>query len=135
MTTDAHDWERIISTAVEREDWFSAFTNSVTYFEHWGYWRLMWHCIKSEVDLDKKTKDKMKNLSISNLALFLYLLKSIDRGTYMMMNKIISERNRLVHPGRKGLSYRDRKEKERAIQLLTDAKTCIGKLQENVGRA
>lgn len=128
------DWEGIIDDATTREDWFSGFTNSVTYFEHWGYWKLRWYCIKKGIMGTSSEKEKLRNLHVSNLVLILHLLKLIDQDTYSRINKIIQERNKLVHPGRAGISYRDRKQKDRAVELLIDAKACIKKLKQGIGR-
>lgn len=120
---------KVIDKAIGEEDWFSAFTNSVTYFEYYGYWRLRWYCIKEKIDV----KEKLKNLRVGSLALVLFLLKLIDRNTYSKMNKIIKERNKLIHPAIAGITYRDRKKKDRAIQLLEDAKFCITELKKGIG--
>jgi len=120
---------KVIDEAIKREDWFSGFTNSVTYFEHYGYWKLKWYCIKERINVEKK----LKHLRAGTLALFLYTLKLIDTDTYSKMNKTIKERNKLVHPAIAGITYRDRKEKDRATQLLKDAKICIRKLKEGIG--
>jgi len=129
----SRDWNEIIDEAIKREDWFSGFTNSVTYFEHWGYWRLWWHCIQKGIDSQALEK-RLKNTHVSTIVLILYLLQSIDHDTYSRINKIINERNKLVHPAREGITYRDRKERDRAIELLNDAKACIKKLKEGIGR-
>jgi len=129
ITMSGDNWDEIIDDAIAREDWFSGFTNSVTYFEHWGYWKLRWYCIQNKVSI----KTKLRNLHVSNLVLILYLLKLIDQKTYSRIYKVIKERNKLVHPGRAGISYRDRKKKDRAVELLNDAKTCIKKLKEGIG--
>jgi hypothetical protein len=52
------------------------------------------------------------------------------------MNKTSKERNKLIHPvsTQAGMTYRDRKEKDRAIQLLEDATYCIRKLKEGIGK-
>ena len=125
----AHNWEEIINEAKDREDWFSGFTNAVTYFEHWGYWRLRWYCIQNQIDMKKETK----RLNINSLVLVLRLLKLIDQATYLKIMKIVKERNKLVHPGRAGISYRERKKRDRAVELLNDAKECIKNLKEGIG--
>jgi len=126
---DAFDWEYIINDAIERKDWFSGFTNSVTYFEHWGYWRLMWHCITNKIAL----KEKLLNFSAGDIAVVLYLLKAIDQDTYAKITKVITERNKLVHPGREGISYREKKQEDTAARLLNDAKDCIKRIKEGIG--
>jgi len=120
---------REIDEAIEKRDWFLGFANSVTYFEHFGYWLLRWYCIKEKVDIS----DRLKNLRVSTIALMLYLLRLIDTNTFTKINTIVKERNKLIHPAEVGLRYRDRKEKERATELLKDAKLCITKLKERIG--
>lgn len=122
------NWNKIIDEAIEREDWFSGFTNSVTFVEHWAYWKLRWYCIKNKI----KLKEELKRLNVGNLVTILYLLKLINEETYAKIKKSIVERNKLIHPGRKGISYRDRKEKDRATDLLNDAITCIKELKEGL---
>lgn len=119
--------EDVIEEAIQRKDWVSAFSNAVTYFEHWGYWRLRYYCIKEKIH----EKKKIKRLSVSNLALILHLLKLIDQNTHAKMTKTIKERNKLVHPVLlgEGIGYRDRKKEDRAIEILTDAKECIKELR------
>jgi len=123
-------WDKIINDAITREDWFSGFTNAVTYFEHWGYWRLRWYCIQNEIYM----KEVTKNLRVSNLIIILRLLKIIDQETYSKIKEIIKERNKLVHPEIAGISYRDRKRRDNAVRLLIDAKNCIVKLKEGIGK-
>jgi hypothetical protein len=79
-------------------------------------------------------REKLRHLHVSTLVLVLYLLKLIDTNVFSKMNKIIHERNRLIHPvsTESGISYRDRKEKERAIELLEDAKYCIKNVKEGI---
>lgn len=127
------NWLSIIDDAIAREDWFSGFTNSVTFLEHWGYWKLRWYCVQRGIDRGALEK-RLRSLHISNLILILHLLQLIDQDTYSRISKIISERNKLVHPTRKGISYRNRKEKDRATKLLNDAKDCIVKLKKGIGR-
>ena len=124
--------EEIINEAIEREDWFSAFSNAVTYFEHWGYWRLEWYCIKKKIVLGTK----LKRLHVSTLVLILYLLRLINTDTYTKMNETMKERNRLIHPisTEAGITYRDKKDKDRATEILDNAKLCIRQLKEGVGK-
>lgn len=122
--------EEVINEAIKREDWFSAFSNAVTYFEHWGYWKLRWYCIEEEIDI----KERLRNLRVGTLTTILYILKLIDENTFSKMITIIKERNGIIHPtSKKGrITYRGKKEKDRAVQLLEDAKYCIRKLKEGI---
>lgn len=119
---------REIDEAIETEDWFLGFASSVSYLEHLGYWLLRWYCIKEEI----RISEKMERLGVSTVALVLYLLKLIDMNTFTKMNAVIKERNKLVHPVKLGLSYRQREEKEKAIKLLEDAKYCIDRFREKI---
>jgi len=123
--------DAVIDDAIKRRDWLSGFSNSVVFFEHYGYFRLRWYCLKERIDLSKK----LEGLHVSTLTLILYLLKIIDADTFSKMNKTIKERNMLTHPisAEAGISYRETKEKTRATQLLEDAKFCIRKLREGIG--
>jgi len=121
---------REIDDAIRTEDWFSGFANSVTYLEFFAYWLLRWYCIKKKIDV----KSKLKSLKVSTMTLILYILKLIDTNTFTKINTIIKERNKLVHPANTGISYRDRKKKDKAIKLLNDAKFCITKLKEGIGQ-
>jgi len=122
--------EEVIDEAIQRGDWFSAFSNAVAYFEHWGYWRLSWYCTEENIHVE----EKVRNLSVSTLTLTLYLLKIMNQNTYSKMSKTILERNKLVHPisRGKGIGYRNRKERDRAIEILTDAKKCITELKQGI---
>jgi len=122
----------VIDDAKRREDWFAAFTNSVTYFEHYGYWAIRAYCLREEVELTNKAKDSLKQLNAANISLLLRILDIIDNDTYSNMKKIIEERNKFVHPGRKGITYRDRKKKDNAIKLLNQAKECIQKIRSEI---
>lgn len=121
---------REIDDAIRTEDWFSGFANSVTYLEFFAYWLLRWHCIKKKINV----KNKLKGLKISTMTLILYMLELIDTNTFTKINTIVKERNKLVHPANTGISYRDRKEKDKAIKMLNDAKYCITKLKEGIGK-
>ena len=89
-----------IDYAVEKEDWFLAFADVVSYFEHYGYFAIRAYCVRENLKLTRKAIDSLKrDFSTGNIALLLLVLKLIDDETYSSMKKIIAERNRLVHPG------------------------------------
>ena len=124
---------RKIDDAKEEEDWFSAFANTVSYFEHYGYFAIRAYCVREKVKLTGKAMGSLKrNLSAGNIALLLRVLKLIDNETYSGMKKIIEERNKLVHPGREGIAYRDRKKKDTAIRLLNQGKECLRKTKGTI---
>jgi len=123
---------RTINYYKRKELWFPAFTNSVTYFEHFGYWAIKAHCSRNNIELTQKAKDSLKNLQAGNIALVLRILDLIDNETYSDMKKIIEERNKLVHPGRRGITYRERKRKDRAERLLNQAKQSIKEIRKTI---
>lgn len=120
---------KVIDEAIKDQDWFSGFANAVTYFEHYGHWAINLHCHRENVELTRKAKVSLKQLSAVNLTLLLRILKLIDNETYSNIRKIIEERNKLVHPGRKGITYRDRKKKDKAVRLLNQAKESVRRIK------
>jgi len=123
---------KVIDEYKNREDWFPAYTNSVTYFEHYGYWAIKLYCRRKDVKLTRKATESLKNLGAANTVLLLRVLNLIDNEAYSNMRKIIKERNKLVHPGNKGITYRDRKKKDKAIRLLNQAKESIKKIRSTI---
>jgi hypothetical protein len=121
-----------INEAIEKEDWFSGFANAVSYFEHYGYFAIRAYCARQKVELTKTAMKSLKDLSVGNIALLLRVLKLIDSKTYSGIKKIVKERNKLVHPARKGILYRDMKKKETAIRLLNQAKEDMCKIKDTI---
>lgn len=72
----------------------------------------------------------LKKINIRALTITLYITQLIDQNTFSKMQKIIEERNKLIHPigSDAGIAYRGTKERDRAKALLEDAKFCIKKL-------
>jgi hypothetical protein len=123
--------ELVIDEAIERKDWFSAFSNAVSYFEFWAYIWLWRYCRKENIHIEKI----IKGLNVRELNIILYLLKFTDSNIFNKMKKTISERNRYVHPekAKQMLGYRHKEkkeEKEKALRILEDAKYCIKKVRE-----
>jgi hypothetical protein len=123
--------EEIINEAIERKDWFSAFSNAVSYFEFWAYIWLWRYCKKENMHIE----EIIKGLNARELNLILYLLKLTDFNFFNKMNKTIKERNFYVHPEKaeEMLSYRhkeEREEKEETIRMLRDAKYCTKKVRD-----
>jgi|GEM_PF-2892667 len=123
--------ELVIDEAIKREDWFSAFSNAVSYFEFWAYIWLWRYCQKENMHIE----EIIKGLNARELNLILYLLKLTDSNIFHKMKKTISERNLYVHPEKaeQMLGYRhkeEREEKEKALRILKDAKYCITKVRE-----
>jgi hypothetical protein len=119
--------EKVINDAIERGDWFSGFSNSVSYFEYYGYKKLNAYCKEKDVVID----NLLKKFNIKALTITLYITGLIDQNTFNKMLKTIEERNKLIHPvgTDAGIDYRDRKQRDRAKELLEDALYCIGKLR------
>lgn len=124
---------RKVDKASKQEDWFSAFTNIVTYLEHYGYWAIRFHCLRQKITLTEKAEEALKRLGATDFALLLRILNLVDNGTYSVMKKTIEERNKIVHPGHKGIRYVDKKKKDEATDLLNKAKECLKKINSTVG--
>jgi len=124
--------DRVIDELIAKEDWFSGFANSVTYFEHYGYFAIRAYCVREGVELKGKAINLLRRNSAGNVTLLLRILKIIDDKSYSDMRKIIGERNNLVHPGRKGLAYRYAKKKDEYTVLLNKAKECIVRVKSQI---
>lgn len=124
----AHPPSAVIDDAINRQDWVSAFSNAIAYFEMWGYWLLRFYCRNEKLYVQKKIED----FRVANLTLVLYLLKLIDQNTFSKMMETIKKRNNIIHAGAKGEFKRflDEKERIEAITVLENAKYCIEKLKE-----
>jgi len=123
--------ELVIDEAIKREDWFSAFSNAVSYFEFWAYIWLWRYCQKENMHIE----EIIKGLNARELNLILYLMKLTDSNFFHKMKKTISERNFYVHPEKteEMLGYRhkeSKEEKEEALRYLEDAKYCTKKVRE-----
>ena len=94
----------------------------VTYFEHYGYWAVRFYCHRKKIALTKKAEESLKKFGASDFALLLRILKLMDNETNSVMRKTTEERNKIVHPSRKGIKYVDKKKKDEAIRLLSEAK-------------
>jgi len=123
---------KVIDDAKDIEDWFAAFANAVSYFEHYGYWAIILYCYREKVQLTEKARNSLKRLSAANICLLLRILKLTDNEAYSSMRKIIEERSNLVHPSRKGIRYRDKKKRDNAVMLLNQAKECIEKIKSTI---
>ena len=119
--------DKEIDDATENEDWVSAFTTAVSYFEYYGARIIKKRCESLEIP---RYKDIVKNMGVSNIVLILRLLNMVDRDTYQKIRKTIQERNKLIHPERGGIGYRYSKQKDRARELLEDAKECIHQIRQ-----
>lgn len=133
-----------IDNAVQTRDWFTGFATAISYIEHFGTIKLR-NYIESKILQEIKSKDTCNNvrnqlkedlgknlekLSAKDIAFLLYAFQLIDSDTYLKLRKIITERNKLVHPARKGIAWRYEKPERTAKELLQQAKECIQKIQQ-----
>ena len=124
-----------IDEAKSKEKWFLGFTNAVTYFEHYGYWAIRFYCNRKNITLTQKAHYSLKQLGATELALLLRTLKLITNDTYSKMRSIITERNKIVHPGRKGIRYAEKKKDKKKHEwtlLLKQAKECLLEIKDAV---
>ncbi len=128
-----------IDKAIQNKDWFSGFANAVSYFEHFGTKRIRQYLdtdVLSTVT-DEVKRSKLKNqleedlgkslerLSVQNIVFWLYMFRIIDVDTFLGIKEIIAERNKLVHPARKGIAWRYAKPERTAKELLEKSKDYI----------
>jgi hypothetical protein len=114
-----------VENELSEEDWFSAFSNTVTYFEYYGYWKVRNRCTSKGIRLSNKEEGSLKRLGVANLALFLRMLDLIDSNDFAIIKNTIAERNKIVHPNQEGIRYLDTKEKKEEEQLLKSAIKCL----------
>ncbi|MCK4953357.1 hypothetical protein KAS14_06200 [Candidatus Bathyarchaeota archaeon] len=80
--------------------------------------------------MKKDFGDKFERLSVSYIVFLLYSFGLIDGDTFLKLRKIITERNKLVHPTRIGIGWRYTKPETSAKELLQQAKDCITIIQQ-----
>lgn len=133
-----------IDKAIESRDWFTGFATAISYFEHFGTIKIRSYIdsrilraiddLEERENVRKQLRDdlgkNLERLSAKNIAFLLYAFKLIDSNTYLDMRKISTERNKLVHPTRKGIAWRYTKPYRTAKELLQKAKECIHKIQQ-----
>lgn len=119
--------EKDIDDSIKRRDWFTGFAISVSYFEHYGAEKIKNYCKTQKI---RGCSDPLKRMNVNSIIFILRVLEFINNDIYEKMKKTISERNKLIHPSRKGIDYRYQKEENRAKQLLEEAKECIHKIKK-----
>lgn len=119
--------DKEIQDGIDGEDWVSAFATAVSYFEYYGARTIKGRCRSLEIP---RYKDIVKNMGASRIILILRLLALVDKDIYGKMRKTLQERNKLIHPERGGIGYRYKKQKDKAKELLEDAKQCIHQIRE-----
>jgi len=122
--------EEVINEAIERNDWFSAFSNAVSYLEFWNFWAIEAYCLRENIDVGRK----LERLPVSTLTLILRLLGLIDSDTFSKMNVVIKERNRLVHRNvpEKIPIYDTERQRAVVTRLFSDAKQCIRNVRATI---
>jgi len=133
-----------IDKAIQARDWFTGFATAISYIEHFGTIKLR-NYINSRIlqlmeseETRKNVKKQLKEdfgknlekLGAKDIAFLLYAFQLIDSDTYLRLRKIIVERNKLVHPARKGIAWRYTKPERTARELLQQAKDCIQKIEQ-----
>jgi len=120
-----------IRRAKERKDWPAGLSASVTYFKHFGTIKLKGYFKHHGIGLDEKTREVKEmfvefigGLTVDKMITLLYCLDIIDESLYNQMKEVNSERNKLLHPEKKGIAYRFHDE-ERFARLLDQASRCV----------
>ena len=121
--------ERQMDMAIDRNDWLSAFAVAVGYFEYYGAEILKKRYKSLGIPELRRTVEELR---VGTMAFVLRLLKIVEIDTYSKMRRIIKERNKLVHPTRRGPAYGARKERDTAIGILDDARECLRVLREAI---
>ena len=111
-----------IENAIHNEDFLSAFSHAVTYFELFGF-----------VILRKKLRgkisgDKLEKLSVHTIIILLCALEIIEQPTYNTMMAVKTVRNKIIHP-EKGIMYEPNDEEKRAISKSVE---CVEELLEKI---
>jgi len=133
-----------IDKAIQARDWFNGFAIAVSYIEHFGTIKIKRYLdlrilraidnLEERKRVRKQFKDdlgkNLERLSAKDIAFLLYAFQLVDSDTCLKLRKIITERNKLVHPARKGIGWRYEKPERTARKLLQQAKECIQKIQQ-----
>ncbi len=129
-----------IEKAIKNEDWVSGFSYAVRYIEHFGTIK-----IKNFVDskivqnirssdqkkVSKRYLDDLNRLPVVNIIFLLFALGLVNADTYLDLRKIIVERNRLIHPSKKGVGFQYiEEEKNKRKAMLQQAQKMIEELQQ-----
>ena len=77
--------------AIEQEQWFSGIAMATAFFEFWGL-ELLKENFKGKI-----SGDKLEDLRLEEIILFLYSSEIIDESTYTKMMEVKKVRNKVVH--------------------------------------
>jgi len=82
---------RSLKETIDHEEWYKGVVLSATYFEHFGLEKLK-EKYRGVID-----PQKIENLSLEQIIMFLYISGLIDQPTYSKMIEVKNARNDLVH--------------------------------------
>jgi len=111
-----------IKNAIHNEDFLSAFSHAVTYFELFGF------VILRKKLRGKISSDKLEKLSVHTIIILLCALEIIEQPTYNTMMVVKTVRNKIIHP-EKGIMYEPNDEEKRAISKSVE---CVEELLEKI---
>ncbi|MBL7167227.1 hypothetical protein ISS40_01010 [Candidatus Bathyarchaeota archaeon] len=111
-----------IKDAINNEDYLSAFSSAVTYFQLFSY-ILLARKLKGKIG-----SEKLEKLNVPGIIMLSHVLKIIDQPEYCTMWDVLSARNKLVHPN-EGVMHDPTDEEKRA---LSKSILCIGKLLQKI---
>jgi len=135
------DPHRDIGKAIKNEDWVSGFSYAIKYIEHFGTIKIK-NFVDSMIisgieDQDQKREagnrylDDLKRSSAVNITFDLFVLGLIDSTTYLDLRKIIVERNKLIHPQKKGVGFQHSKEEaQKRRTMLQKAQKLIEEIEQ-----
>lgn len=130
-----------IGKAIKSEDWVSGFSYAVRYIEHFGTIK-----IKNFVDskfiqniensdqkreVSNRFSEDLNRLSTVNIVFMLFALGLVNANAYLDLRKIIVERNKLIHPLKKGVGFQNvEEEKNKRKSMLQQAQKLIEEIQQ-----
>jgi hypothetical protein len=82
---------RALEETIKHKEWFKGVVLSATYFEHFGLEKLK-EKYRGMID-----PQKIENLSLEQIIMFLHISGLIDQPTYSRMIEVKNARNNLVH--------------------------------------
>lgn len=106
----------ILEDTIEKGEWFKGIVLSAAFFEHFGSLRLRNH-FQGTI-----SEDKIKNLTLMEIIIFLFGLKLIAQPSYTKMIRVKEKRNDLVH------EPFTKVDPEEAKHLIQDAIECLKEL-------
>ena len=109
-------------------DWKPAIILSCAYLEKNGLPRI------NEFLKNRKTKlgKKLDNLTLTEIAIFLYAMHQINDKEFTQINQIQKAKNRIIHPkGTKNNLYSDKKANSKSKNMVDNAISIIQSLKSN----